>query len=260
VLRREFAGTVDFIRKHRSDGRLLDVGCAYGFFLQEARPFFDPAGIEIAEDAAAYCRQQVLRVLSGVADEDHLAQLGMMDVIVLLDVVEHLPSPHETLALCTRYLSPGGVIVITTGDFASRYARVAGARWRLMRRRSITDTSTSRALSGRRMRSDFEWSRTIIPGRSSRCLSSHFRLGACLVCAPSMHRGQVASGFQSICSMLCALCCGRAGDSFLSCRNSAERAVPNVTEQSVMMNARLLSHRLRLLVSVIFCGLLFVAG
>jgi hypothetical protein len=27
--------------------------------------------------------------------------------------------------------------------------------------------------------------------------------------------------------MLCALCCGRAGDSFLSCRNSAERAVPN---------------------------------
>jgi 2-polyprenyl-3-methyl-5-hydroxy-6-metoxy-1,4-benzoquinol methylase len=56
----------------------------------------------------------------------------MMDVIVLLDVVEHLPSPYETLALCTRYLSPGGVIVITTGDFASRYARVAGARWRLM--------------------------------------------------------------------------------------------------------------------------------
>jgi 2-polyprenyl-3-methyl-5-hydroxy-6-metoxy-1,4-benzoquinol methylase len=132
VLRREFAGTVDFIRKHRSDGRLLDVGCAYGFFLQEARPFFDVAGIEIAEDAAAYCRQQGLRVFTGVADEDNLAQLGMMDVIVLLDVVEHLPSPYETLALCTRYLSPGGVIVITTGDFASRYARVAGARWRLM--------------------------------------------------------------------------------------------------------------------------------
>ena len=32
VLRREFAGTVDFIRGFRSGGKLLEVGCAYGFF------------------------------------------------------------------------------------------------------------------------------------------------------------------------------------------------------------------------------------
>jgi 2-polyprenyl-3-methyl-5-hydroxy-6-metoxy-1,4-benzoquinol methylase len=132
VLRREFANTVDFIRKYRASGRLLDVGCAYGFFLQEARPYFDVAGIEIAEEAATFCRKQSLRVLTGMADEYNLAQLGMMDVITLLDVLEHLPSPHETLALCTRYLSPGGVILTTTGDFASHSARVAGARWRLM--------------------------------------------------------------------------------------------------------------------------------
>lgn len=132
VLRREFANTVDFIRKYRASGRLLDVGCAYGFFLQEARPYFDVAGIEIAEEAATFCRKQSLRVLTGMADEYNLAQLGMMDVITLLDVLEHLPSPHETLALCTRYLSPGGVILITTGDFASHSARVPGARWRLM--------------------------------------------------------------------------------------------------------------------------------
>src|SRR5262249_42933072 len=53
VLRREFAGTVDFIRRHRDSGRLLDVGCAYGFFLQEAKRAFDVSGIEIAADAAA---------------------------------------------------------------------------------------------------------------------------------------------------------------------------------------------------------------
>ena len=132
VLRREFANTVNFIRKYRASGRLLDVGCAYGFFLQEARPYFDVAGIEIAEEAATFCRKQGLRVLQGMADLNNFAQLGMVDVITLLDVLEHLPSPHETLALCTRYLSPGGVILITTGDFASYLARIAGARWRLM--------------------------------------------------------------------------------------------------------------------------------
>jgi 2-polyprenyl-3-methyl-5-hydroxy-6-metoxy-1,4-benzoquinol methylase len=132
ILRREFAGTVDFIRKFRPSGRLLDVGCAYGFFLQEARRHYDVSGIELAEDAAEHCRRTGLRVRSGVADEANLAQLGAMDVIVLLDVIEHLPSPAETLALCARHLNPGGILVITTGDFGSPAARLAGSRWRLM--------------------------------------------------------------------------------------------------------------------------------
>jgi SAM-dependent methyltransferase len=132
VLRREFARTVEFVRQHCRGGRLLDVGCAYGFFLQEAKPFFDVSGIELAEAAAAHARKSGLDVRTGVADENLLGRLGTMDVIVLLDVIEHLPSPRDTLALCARHLKPGGIIVITTGDFGSLPARLAGARWRLM--------------------------------------------------------------------------------------------------------------------------------
>lgn len=132
ILRREFAHSIEFIRKYRSGGRLLEIGCAYGFFLEEARSFYDVAGIEIAKEAADFCRQRGLRVLTGVADENALAQLGMMDVIVLLDVIEHLPEPQQTLTLCWRYLNPGGIITITTGDFASLYARLSGSHWRLM--------------------------------------------------------------------------------------------------------------------------------
>ena len=76
VLRREFARTVEFIRRYCPRGRLLDVGCAYGFFLQEAKPFFEVAGIELAEEAAAHGRQSGLNVVTGVADESTLAQLG----------------------------------------------------------------------------------------------------------------------------------------------------------------------------------------
>jgi SAM-dependent methyltransferase len=71
-------------------------------------------------------------VLTGIADEQTLRPLGTFDVIVLLDVIEHLPDPYDTLALCARHLNPGGVIVMTTGDFASPLARMAGAGWRLM--------------------------------------------------------------------------------------------------------------------------------
>jgi SAM-dependent methyltransferase len=132
VLRREFARMVAFIRRHRDGGRLLDVGCAYGFFLQEAKPYFEVAGIELAEDAAAFCRRTGLDVISGVADEATLRRLGPADVIVLLDVIEHLPDPRATLRLCADHLRPGGIVVLTTGDFASHYARLAGAHWRLM--------------------------------------------------------------------------------------------------------------------------------
>src|ERR1700731_2397307 len=99
VLRREFSRSLAFVRRHQAGGRLLEIGCAYGFFLQEAATFYEVTGIEIAEAAARSCRERGLRVVTGLADERILAQLGMMDVIVMLDVIEHLPDPRATLAL-----------------------------------------------------------------------------------------------------------------------------------------------------------------
>lgn len=132
VLRKEFARTVAFIRQFISSGRLLDIGCAYGFFLQEARRDFDVHGIEIAEDAALHCRDTGLDVRTGIADERVLAQFGELDVITMFDVVEHLSDPAETLALSHRHLRPGGILVLTTGDFGSPLAKAFGPRWRLM--------------------------------------------------------------------------------------------------------------------------------
>ena len=132
VLRREFGREVDFIRKLRPSGRLLEIGCAYGFFLHEAKRYFDVAGIELAEDAVAHCRRNGLNVSTGVVSEALLDRIGPIDVVVMLDVIEHLPEPHETLARCAKFLKPGGLIVLTTGDFGSPAARWAGSSWRLM--------------------------------------------------------------------------------------------------------------------------------
>src|SRR5215813_8849732 len=91
VLRREFARSVDFIRRYRPYGKLLELGCAYGFFLMEAARHFDVTGIELAAEAAEHGQRAGLNVLTGMADAATLRQIGHVDVIVLFDVAEHLP-------------------------------------------------------------------------------------------------------------------------------------------------------------------------
>jgi len=61
----------------------------------EAEPYFEVAGIELAEEAAAHGRQSGLNVLSGVADETNLARIGPVHVITMFDVIEHLPEHHR---------------------------------------------------------------------------------------------------------------------------------------------------------------------
>jgi hypothetical protein len=50
----------------------------------------------------------------------------------MLDVIEHLREPDETVRLLTEALAPNGLLVITTGDWCSLLSRVMGRHWRLM--------------------------------------------------------------------------------------------------------------------------------
>ena len=52
---------LELIRKHgKTNGHLLEVGCMYGFFLDEAKKVgFEPGGIEISAKAATYAREEL---------------------------------------------------------------------------------------------------------------------------------------------------------------------------------------------------------
>src|SRR4051812_20168960 len=109
-------------------GRLLEVGCGHGLLLDEARAAgFEPEGLELSRDAAAYARAELGLTVQERTLAEHEAD--PYDGIVLADVLEHLDDPLAAIDDCLRLLAPSGALCLVTPDPASRTARLAGARW-----------------------------------------------------------------------------------------------------------------------------------
>ena len=137
--RRHFRSNVALLRRLLAEGRgsakprLLDVGCAYGYFLLEAEPHFEVHGLELSAHAVAECHARGLEnVVEGVVSAAYLAAHGPFDVIAMFDVIEHLEDPAEVIAALADALAPGGLLLVTTGDWGSLVARISRADWRLM--------------------------------------------------------------------------------------------------------------------------------
>lgn len=133
VLRDEFSRAVSWLRGHGlSSGDLLEIGCAYGYFLQEAAAYFNVRGIEVAADAVAHCRSQGLRVADESLASVMASRLHKLDAVVMLDVIEHLDDLPGTFRGLRDAVRPGGLLMVTTGDWGSPTARLMGRYWRLM--------------------------------------------------------------------------------------------------------------------------------
>jgi SAM-dependent methyltransferase len=135
VLQRNFASRLEVLRRFLPPGAarsLLEIGCAYGWFLELVKHEFSPCrGIDITADGVATARA---RGLDAVQGDVLTADLGTApyDVVCLWDTIEHLPHPERTLARARELTRPGSIVALTTGDIGSLMARVRGRRWRLI--------------------------------------------------------------------------------------------------------------------------------
>lgn len=120
------------LRRLKRSGRLLDVGCAAGFFLAEAARYYEVQGVEPSVFAARFAREQLsLPVFEGTLHDARLPA-AHFDLVTLWDVIEHVPDPAALLAEVARVLAPGGRVVLTTGDAGSAYARACKRDWHLL--------------------------------------------------------------------------------------------------------------------------------
>jgi 2-polyprenyl-3-methyl-5-hydroxy-6-metoxy-1,4-benzoquinol methylase len=102
------------IKRAGRSGRVLDIGCATGIFLEGMRARgWQPEGVELSEFAAKYARERFnFPVFTGTLEEAGYPD-NQFDLATMWDVLEHVPDPAGTLAEIQRILKPGGWLVLS---------------------------------------------------------------------------------------------------------------------------------------------------
>ncbi|OFZ53479.1 MAG: hypothetical protein A3D92_20350 [Bacteroidetes bacterium RIFCSPHIGHO2_02_FULL_44_7] len=108
---------LDLFEPFRKTNKLLDVGAGCGFFLEVAKEKgWEVYGTEFSDDIVAHCREKGLDIRQG-----SLEQVGydadMFDVVICIEVIEHLVDPKRTAQEMHRIVRSGGCVYLTTPNF-----------------------------------------------------------------------------------------------------------------------------------------------
>ncbi len=132
AIQRNAPRVLEELERMVKERRLLDVGCATGFFLEAARERgWEVRGLETSEYASDYARRELGLEVETASIVSPPEALPLFDVVTLWDTIEHLDRPDLALVNIRRLLAPDSVLVFSTGDYASLLRRLAGKRWRL---------------------------------------------------------------------------------------------------------------------------------
>jgi len=97
--------------------RILDVGCGTGANLLMLSKYGDAEGVDVSEDALAFCRERGLQNVKLGAGEELPYDDGTFDLVTAFDVVEHMDDDLAGLREMRRVLRPGGRVLIFVPAF-----------------------------------------------------------------------------------------------------------------------------------------------
>ena len=122
---------LDVVTRFATKGRLLEIGPAYGLFSYLAKSAgFDVTAIEMDSRCCRFLRETVgIKVVEGADTLQLLKGLPAFDVIVLWQVIEHLPDPWAVLSAAAERLAPNGLLIVDTPNPEAFQFKVLGSRW-----------------------------------------------------------------------------------------------------------------------------------
>lgn len=115
-------------------GRVLDIGCGRGWFLEIAvENGFQPYGIELSEEQVSHARAKFGTNISVGKFEEANYQASFFDVITLLDVLEHFRDPKQMLQKAHSLLKEGGFLAVRVPTTDGVLPRTVDLLYRLTR-------------------------------------------------------------------------------------------------------------------------------
>lgn len=106
------------LRRRPPPARTLELGCANGAFVALcASAGYDATGLDLSPALTAHVQQIfAVPVITGPLEEQQLPSASV-DVVVMMDVLEHLGDPLTTVAEIARVLKPDGLLLAQTPCF-----------------------------------------------------------------------------------------------------------------------------------------------
>ena len=131
LLARKSTTKIDTVRRFVQQGRLLEIGPAFGVFAYQAKQAgFDVDVIEMNQRCSDFVRQE-LEINAVCSDKPHEAiqSLPKHEVIAIWHVLEHLYDPLAFLQAAAHNLKSNGVLVIAVPNPDALQFRLMGRRW-----------------------------------------------------------------------------------------------------------------------------------
>jgi len=113
-------------------GRLLEIGAGSGGFVRVALSRgWKVDATEVSESGLQALRKTGAAVYAGDLASGHYRD-AQFDLVVSLEVIEHLPAPLDHVREMLRVTRPGGLLVLTTPNFNGLSRRYLGIQWRVI--------------------------------------------------------------------------------------------------------------------------------
>ncbi|MFQ5823500.1 MAG: class I SAM-dependent methyltransferase [bacterium] len=126
-----FKKRAKLINAFKSKGKMLDVGCAAGYFMLVMQQVgWETFGVDLSAYATNYAREELhlKNVFTGLLEEMPLKK-NYFDLITFWDVIEHLSDPLHELKIAHTLLKNNGLLIIETQNVNSILARIMGKKW-----------------------------------------------------------------------------------------------------------------------------------
>lgn len=126
-----FKNKIAQIKRYKKGGKLLDVGCATGYFLEVAKEEgFDVFGVDVSPFAVELAKKRLGKDRIHLGDlEGSKFETDFFDVVAMFQTVEHLPDPTATLIEVRRVLRPAGLLVVATPHQGGVLEKLLGKNW-----------------------------------------------------------------------------------------------------------------------------------